>query len=84
VLISTLVVANGTARFKNVNNCWNTNISFYLETSGSQNYYLFLNVVHFSTPVFIRHLWQLRTVVFLHGYLICAVLFLTILFIFTE
>jgi hypothetical protein len=32
---------------KNVNNCWNTNISFYLETSSGQSYNLFLNVVHF-------------------------------------
>jgi len=28
----------------------------------------------FSTPVLIRHLWQLKTVVFLHWYRICAVL----------
>ncbi len=28
----------------------------------------------FSTPVLIRHLWQLKTVVFLHWCLICAVL----------
>ncbi len=28
----------------------------------------------FSTPVLIRPLWQLKTVVFLHGCLICAVL----------
>jgi hypothetical protein len=27
----------------------------------------------FSTPVLIRHLWQLKTVVFLHWCLICAV-----------
>jgi hypothetical protein len=32
---------------KNVNNCWNTNISFYLETSGGQCSFLYLNVVHF-------------------------------------
>jgi len=32
---------------KNVNSCWNTKISFYLETSGGQNYNLYLNVVHF-------------------------------------
>ena len=32
---------------KNVNNCWDTNISFYLETSGGQNSNLYLNVVHF-------------------------------------
>ncbi len=30
----------------------------------------------FSTPVLIRHLWQLKTVAFLHWCLICAVLFL--------
>ncbi len=28
----------------------------------------------FSMPVLIRHLWQLKTVVFLHWCLICAVL----------
>ena len=28
----------------------------------------------FSTPVLIRHLWQLKTVVFLHWCLICAAL----------
>ncbi len=31
----------------------------------------------FSTPVLIRHLWQLKTVVFLHQCLICAVLLQT-------
>jgi hypothetical protein len=29
----------------------------------------------FSTPVLIRHLWQLKTAVFLHWYLILAVPF---------
>ncbi len=33
--------------FKNVNNCLNTNIHSYLETSGGQSYNLYLNVVHF-------------------------------------
>jgi hypothetical protein len=33
--------------FKNVSNSWNTNISFYLETSGVQSYNLYLNVVNF-------------------------------------
>jgi hypothetical protein len=28
----------------------------------------------FSTPVLIRHLWQLKTVVFLHWCIICSVL----------
>jgi hypothetical protein len=33
--------------FKNVNNCWNTNISFYLKTSCGQSSNLDLSVVHF-------------------------------------
>jgi hypothetical protein len=57
---------------KIVNNCLNTNIYSYLETSGGQSYNLYLNVVHFLTPVLISHLWQLKTVVFLHWCLICA------------
>jgi hypothetical protein len=32
---------------KNVNNCFNTNIYSFLETSGSKSYNLYLNVVHF-------------------------------------
>ncbi len=32
---------------KNVNNCMNTNIYSYLETSGGQSSNLYLNVVHF-------------------------------------
>jgi len=51
---------------KNVNNCLNTNIYSYLDTSGGQHSNLCKYVVHFSTPVLIRHLWQLKTVVFLH------------------
>ncbi len=35
------------ARFKNVNNCSNTNIDSYSETFGGQIYNPFLNVVHF-------------------------------------
>ncbi len=31
---------------------------------------------NFSTPVLIKHLWQLKTVVFLHWCLICALLLL--------
>ena len=46
---------------KNVNNCLKTNIYSYLDTSGGQSPNLYLNVVHFSTPVLIRHLWQLKT-----------------------
>jgi hypothetical protein len=50
--------------FKNVNNCLNTNIYSYLGTSGGQS----------LTPVLIRHLWQLKTFVFLHWCIVCAVL----------
>ncbi len=42
---------------KIVNNCLNTNIYSYLETSGGQSSNLYLNVVHYSAPVLIRHLW---------------------------
>ncbi len=39
---------------KNVNNCLNTNIYSYLETSVGQSYNLYLNVVHFfNTSVLI-------------------------------
>jgi len=38
---------NGTANFKNVNNCLNTNIYSYLETTGDQSSSLYLNVAHF-------------------------------------
>jgi hypothetical protein len=58
---------------KNVSNCWNTNIFSYLETSGGQSSNLYLNVVHFPTPVLIRQLWQLKTVIFLHWCLMRAV-----------
>ncbi len=33
--------------FKNVNNCLNTSLYYYLETSGGESIYLYLNVVHF-------------------------------------
>jgi hypothetical protein len=33
--------------FNNVNNCLNTNIYSYLETSGGKSFNLYLNVVHF-------------------------------------
>jgi len=32
---------------KNVNNCWNTNVSFSLATSGGQNCNLYFNAAHF-------------------------------------
>ncbi len=37
----------GTAHFKNVSNCLNTNIYSYLETSGGKSSNLQLNAVHF-------------------------------------
>ncbi len=49
---------------KNVSDYLNTNIYSCLETSGGQSSNLYLNVVHFLMPVLIRHLWQLKTVVF--------------------
>jgi hypothetical protein len=58
---------------KNVKNCLNTNIYSYLETSGGQSSYLNLNVVNFLTPMLIIHLWQPKTVVFLHWCLIHTV-----------
>ncbi len=60
--------------FKNVNNCLNTNIYSYLETSGGQSSNPYLNAVHFLTPVLIKHLLQHTTIVLLHWCLMCAVL----------
>jgi hypothetical protein len=59
--------------FKNVNNCLNTNIYSYLETSGGQSSDPYLNAFHFATPKLNRYLWQLKTAVFLHWCLISAV-----------
>ncbi len=38
--------------FKNVNNCLNTNIYLYLETSGGQSSNPYLNAVHFFNTRF--------------------------------
>jgi hypothetical protein len=38
---------NGTAHFKNVNNCLNAKFYSYLETSGGKSYNIHLNIVHF-------------------------------------
>jgi hypothetical protein len=47
------VLVNGTTRFKKiVNNCLNSNICSYLETSGGQSSNLYLNYDHlFNTSV---------------------------------
>jgi len=57
---------NGAACFKNVNNCLNTNIYSYLETSNGQSSDLYLKVVRFFNAVLIIHLWQHKTAVFLN------------------
>jgi hypothetical protein len=59
---------------KIVNNCLNTYIYSYFETSGGQSFNLNLNVVNFFSPVLNRHLWQLKTVIFLHWCLLHAVM----------
>jgi hypothetical protein len=41
------LLAEWNSGLKNANNCLNTNIFSYLETSGGKNYNLYLNVVHF-------------------------------------
>ncbi len=77
-LISIISVISMEQRtLKNVNNSLDTNIYSYLETPDGQSSNLYLNVVYFSTPVSIRHQWQLNTVVFQHWCLICAVLLAT-------
>ncbi len=53
---------------KNVSNCLNTNICSRLETSGGQSSKLYLNIVHFSNSSVIRHLWQLKKLVFCIGF----------------
>ncbi len=53
----------------------NTNIYSYLETSVGQSSNLYFNGVHFWTPVLIRHLWQFKTIVFLHRCLMRTVRF---------
>ncbi len=58
---------------KDVNNCLNTNIYSYLETSGGQRANVYLNFVHFFNNS-VRHLWQLKTVVLLHLCLMSTVL----------
>ncbi len=47
VVMSNVVVPMEQHTLKNVNNCLNTNIYSYLETSGGQTYNPYLNVVHF-------------------------------------
>jgi hypothetical protein len=37
--------------YNKVNNCWNTKITFNVETSGDQNLNIYLNGVHFFNTV---------------------------------
>ncbi len=67
---------NGGARFKKCKQLFEYQHLLLLETSGGRSSNLYLNVVHFLTPVLIRYLWQLMTVVFLLWCLIWAVLLL--------
>ena len=52
---------------KIVNNCFNTNIYSYLVISSGKSFNIYLKVVCFLTPVLIRYLWQLKTVISLIG-----------------
>jgi len=71
--------------FLNVKNCLNANIYSYLEMSGGQSSSLYkMLLIFFSTPILIGHLWQLKTFIFLHWCLTCAVLLATSLFCLNE
>ncbi len=72
--IPSQVLGNDTTQLKNVNNCLNRIIDTYFVTSGGQSSNLYLNVVvNFFSTSLIKHLWHLKTVVFLHRCLIHAV-----------
>jgi hypothetical protein len=60
--------------FNNINNCLNTNIYSYFETSGGQSSNLHLDIVYFFNTMLIRHVWQLKKIVSLKWCLKCAVL----------
>jgi hypothetical protein len=64
-------------RTLNVNHYLKSNIYSYFETFGGQSSKLYLNIIHFSTTELIRHLWHLKTIIFLHWCLICIVLLLS-------
>ncbi len=62
------------AHFKRCKKYWNTNISFYIETSGGQNSNIYLNVVHFFNTSVNQTFVAAKTVIFLHRCLICTLL----------
>ena len=51
VALFTIIIYNGTACFKIVNNCLNTNIYSYIETSGGKSFNLYVNVHVFNISV---------------------------------
>jgi hypothetical protein len=53
---------------KNVNNCLNTNIYSYLETSGGHSSNLYLNVVHFFNISFMKNTYCLFQIKFVTEY----------------
>ncbi len=60
---------------KNVSNCQNSKIYFYLVTSGGENFiYIYYCYLFFEHQYF-RHLWQFKRAVFLHRCLSHSVLF---------
>ncbi len=79
-----ITLLNGTTHFKKCKNGFNTIIYSYLETPGCQSSNLYLNVVHFLTPVVIRHLWQLKRLVLLHCCLIGVVLLKNTVYLTTD
>ncbi len=66
-------VVNGTTGFTNVNNYFNQHLLLPRDIWWSK-FNLYLNVVRFFNTTIIRHLWQIKTVVFLHCCLIHAAL----------
>ncbi len=44
--LNNLIVKQGA--LKSVKSCWNTKMSFYLETSGGQKFNLYLNIAYFN------------------------------------
>ncbi len=66
---------NGTAHFnKHKQLLEHQNYFLLRDIWWSKLLFIFKMLLIFSIPVFIRHLWQLKTIAFLHRCLICTVL----------
>ncbi len=74
VMLSVICVAEEQCDLNIINNCLSIKISIYLGTSSGQSFNLYLNTACFSTLDSIRHLWHLKTVIFLHRYQMYTVL----------